>query len=84
MLLRSGLTGMSPVLPLQKQLVAMFGLPDMGKVCAETALPNYLEHVRRRYRLHRPLCEYASKDTPQLCGAVSTCSAAPGLSRWKH
>lgn len=30
----------------QGKLVAMFGVPDMGRVCTDTHFPNFLQNVR--------------------------------------
>lgn len=35
----------------QGKLVALFGVPDMGKVCQQNAFPDYLNNVRPS--LHR-------------------------------
>lgn len=36
----------------QGKLVALFGVPDMGKVCSDTHLPDFLKNVSEPMALH--------------------------------
>jgi peroxiredoxin len=36
---------MAPPIPAQGLKVVLFGVPDMGKVCAEKHVPSYLQHM---------------------------------------
>lgn len=33
-------------MPLQEKLVVLLGVPDMGKVCAECHVPNYVDRAQ--------------------------------------
>lgn len=44
----------------QGKMVALFGVPDMGKVCSEKHLPDFLENVSIFYCEIRCVCMPAS------------------------